>query len=250
MKHCFKTKLLCAALSAAMLLTSPIGHIKAAADDAKTGKYVKEVFIAYGKTEEEAEKWLKDHGWEPVKGDFNDEKISGLDSAVVAVMGIKRTNDSDAAIIDMAVMNMNGSYSFDDYNELLQDKKTEIDEFIDNFMPTIQEFRDNYNGKGSKAGKARSDMAFEFLNKFYDGEPDSRYAVNDTGMPLGELLMKQTRREIGEENYDGLSKNDKLQHGDFQQIMLESNSMAISTMEQALTLGADIDETTWLVLRS
>ena len=39
---------------------------------------------------------------------------------------------------------MKGSYSFSDYEELLGDKKNEIVQFIDGFMPTIQEFRENY----------------------------------------------------------------------------------------------------------
>ena len=36
-----------------------------AADSGK-GKYVKDVFIAYGEDKETAEKWLRDNGWEPV----------------------------------------------------------------------------------------------------------------------------------------------------------------------------------------
>ena len=35
------------------------------AEEKGGGKYVGDVFIAYGKTEEEAAKWLKDNGWEP-----------------------------------------------------------------------------------------------------------------------------------------------------------------------------------------
>ena len=48
MKLHLKTRLLSAALTCAMLLTTPIGAVKAAADDANSGKYVSEVFIAYG----------------------------------------------------------------------------------------------------------------------------------------------------------------------------------------------------------
>lgn len=97
-----------------MLLTTPIGAVKAAAEDAGSGKYVSEVFIAYGKTEADAEAWLKDHGYEVVKGNFNQGKASWLDNndkdQIAAVMGIKRTNDADDAVTDMAVMNM-GSIS-------------------------------------------------------------------------------------------------------------------------------------------
>ena len=75
---------------------------KAYADEAEDGgKYVSDVFIAYGKTEKEATKWLEKNGWEPVKGDFNAGKASFWDDNkvqdqnVAAVMGIRRTNDKN-----------------------------------------------------------------------------------------------------------------------------------------------------------
>ena len=84
------------------------------AEEKGGGKYVGDVFIAYGKTEEEAAKWLKDNGWEPVEGDFNAGKASFFDDNelqdqnVAAVMGIKRTDEKNQAVTDMAVMNMTG----------------------------------------------------------------------------------------------------------------------------------------------
>ena len=88
MKKTLKARLLSAALTCAMLLATPVGNIKASAADTNSGKYISEVFIAYGSTEDEARNWLTAHGWEPVNGDFNAGKNSTGDDAVAAVMGI------------------------------------------------------------------------------------------------------------------------------------------------------------------
>ena len=244
MKHSLKSRVLSAVLTCSMLLTTPIGTVRAAAED--TGKYVSEVFIAYGKTEEEAKNWLTSHGWEPVPGDFNAGKVSGLDDDVAAVMGIKRTNDPKDAVTDMAVMNMAGGYSFTDYEDLLKEKRAEINEMVNGFMPAIQEFRDNYQGKGSAAGKIRADMTYELLNKFYDGQIDGDYAVNDTGMSLGDLFVAQTKQELGNSAYQALDRNEQLRHGDLEQIILEGSAAFISLTSEVLALAADTNEDTWL----
>ncbi len=208
----------------------------AAEEDGTTGKYVSDVFIAYGDTQEEAVEWLEANGWEPIKGnnDFNAGKSSSLDDDVVAAMGIKRTNKPENAITDMAVMNMGGGYSFPDYERLLNEKKAEINEFINNFLVVIQEFRDNYNGLGGKEGKARADLCYSLLNRLYDGDPADDYAVNDTGLPLGDLFLAKTMQE-------GNSSG-----GDLEQIILESCGVVVVTIERLLALGADTNGNTWL----
>ena len=102
-------------LAGAMIFNlSAMGAYADEAKDAGSGKYVSDVFIAYGKTEDKAKAWLEKNGWEPVAGDFNAGKASFFDDNkiqdqnVAAVMGIKRTDDKDKAITDMAVMNMKG----------------------------------------------------------------------------------------------------------------------------------------------
>ncbi len=238
-----KTKLTAALLSLVTLTASPLGAFKAAADS--TGKYVSEVYIAYGKTESDAKKWLTDNGWEPVGGNLNAGKLSFWDKAekVAAVMGIHRTNNAEEAVTDMAVMNMKGGYSFQDYQILLDEKKTEINAFLDTYVPVLKEYRDNYNGKGSPAGKARADLAHELLNRFYDGDPNGEYAVNDTGKPLGDLLLKETSHELGDQ-YENMT--DKAEHADLTQILLESSGVAVLAVEQALAMAADTAKTTWL----
>ncbi len=99
-----------------------------------------------------------------------------------------------------------------------------ITEFINTFVPALNEYRDNYNGKGSEGGKKRAQMAHDILNKFYDGDPNGEYAVNDTGKPLGDLLLNKTKTEIGDDAYNALSAEQKLNTADLQQIILESKS--------------------------
>lgn len=245
MKHKLSYKIISAALSAIMVVNWNAGNLFAKASNSKL-PYISEVFIAYGKTEQEAKKWLVDNGWEPVDGDLNAGKNYALADDVASVMGIKRTADPNDAITDMAVMNMYGGYSFGDYEALVNEKKTEINEFIMSFVPAIEEYRQNYRGTGSKAGQKRAEYAHDLLNKFYDGEVDGEYAANDTGKPLGDLLLSKTSTELGQDKYNALSKANKQQYADLQQIILESSGPAVLVIEQTLALATDTSEQSWL----
>lgn len=204
------------------------------------GKYVSDVFIAYGKTEEEATKWLKDNGWEPVSGDLNAGKASYWDDRyghrenVASVMGIKRTDKTYEAVTDMAVMNMKGGYDIPMYEDLVDQKRKDIDEFINTFLPVLKEYRANYNNEGSESGKARADLVYELLNHFYDGGEDEPYAKNDTGGYLGDLFLEPIRQEGNKKGID------------LEQVILESTGAAVYAIEVALALAADTSEDTWI----
>ena len=239
-RSCIK-RMMALVLAGAMLFNmAAVSVFAEEAEGDASGKYVSDVFIAYGKTEKEAKKWLTDNGWEPVEGDFNAGKASFFDNNkiqdqnVAAVMGIKRTDDKHNAITDMAVMNMTGGYSIPDYETLLTQKKAEIDEFVNHFMVVIEEYRANYNNEGSEFGQKRAKLANDLLNKFYDGDPEDAYAVNDTGEKLGDLFLAQTRQEGNE------------QGADLQQIILESSGPAVLAVEALLAMGTDTGEETWI----
>ena len=245
MKRSVFTKLLSCVLAAIMVFTA--FAVSASAAEKNAGKYIKDVFIAYGEDKAKAEEWLRNNGWEP-KFDLNDGKTSkaaGFHTAV-AVLGIKRTNDPKEAITDMATMFMNGGYSFDDYEGLVKEKKADIDEFINTFVPALEEYRANYNGKGSAGGRKRAQIAHDILNKFFDGDPNGQYAVNDTGKPLGDLLLNKTKTEIGDEAYNALSAEQKLNTADLQQIILESSGPAVLLIEQTLALATDTSSDSWM----
>ena len=242
MKRSIPIRLLSCLLTVVMLFTTLVVCAHA---DGNSGKYVKDVFIAYGEKRADADSWLSENGWEII-GDLNEGKTSNTFTNAVAVMGIKRTDDPREAITDMATMNMKGGYSFDDYESLVKQKKADITEFINTFVPALNEYRLNYNGKGSEGGKKRAQMAHDLLNKFYDGDPEDDYAVNDTGKPLGDLLLNKTRTEIGDDAYNALSAEEKLNTADLQQIILESTGPAVLIIEQALALATDTAEDSWL----
>ncbi len=219
------------------------------ASETSGGKYISEVFIAYGKTEAEAKKWLTDNGWEALKNPSNVGlgKASSLDEEIAAVIGIRRTDNADEAITDMAVMNMNeDGYSYSDYESLVNKKKADIDEFIRTFIPTIEEYRKNYKGEGTEFGKKRADLAYKFLNMFYDGEVGGEYAINDTGMHLGDLFLSPLKQEIGDDAYNRLSAEDKHKYGDLQQIILETCGTMEIFIEELLAIATDASETTWI----
>ena len=230
----------------AMCISTPASVVQAAEDN--KGKYISEVYIAYGSSEEEAKKWLTDNGWEPVGSDLNKgntSKASGYND-VASVMGIKRTNDPNKAVTDMAVMNMMGGYSFDDYKTILEEKKTDINEFIRTFIPVLEEYRANFNGEGSEGGQKRAQYAHDLLNKLYDGGHGDEYAVNDTGLPLGDLFLNKTKAEYTDEEYAALSEDEKKKTADLQQIILESTGAAVMLVEQALALATDKAKSSWL----
>ncbi len=246
MKRKLSTKIISFMLVLAMCISTPASVVQAAEDN--NGKYISDVYIAYGSSEEEAKKWLTDNGWEPVGSDLNKgntSKASGYKN-VASVMGIKRTNDPKKAVTDMAVMNMMGGYSFDDYKTLLNEKKADIDEFIRTFIPVLEEYRANYNGEGSEGGQKRAQYAHDLLNKLYDGGNGDEYALNDTGLPLGDLFLNKTKAEYTDEEYAALSDEQKKKTADLQQIILESTGPAVMFIEQALALATDKAKTSWL----
>ena len=246
MKRKLSTKIISFMLVLAMCISTPASVVQAAENS--KDKYISEVYIAYGSSEEEAKKWLTDNGWEPVGSDLNKgntSKASGYKD-VASVMGIKRTNDPNKAVTDMAVMNMMGGYSFDDYKTILEEKKTDINEFIRTFIPVLEEYRANFNGEGSEGGKKRAQYAHDLLNKLYDGGNGDEYAVNDTGLPLGDLFLSKTKAEYTDEEYAALSEDEKKKTADLQQIILESTGPAVMFVEQALALATDKAKSSWL----
>lgn len=246
MRFSLSTKLLSCLLTLVIVFTAS-GVTTAAAADNNGGKYVKDVFIAYsyGKSEDPAKNWLTEHGYQPI-ADLNAGKTSATKTPTVAMLGITRTDDPNEAITDMAVMNMNGGYSFDKYEAIVNQKRADINEFINNFIPALNEYRDNYNGKGSEGGQKRAKMAHDLLNKFYDGDPEGDYAINDTGKPLGDLFLNQTKQEIGNDAYKALSTEEKLNTADLEQIILESSGPAVLMIKQALALATDTAEDSWI----
>ena len=146
------TKMLTALVLA--LVMAAISPLNAYASSG-TGKYVSDVYVAYGKNAEEAIKTLKDKGFTPVEGNLNDG------GKTYVMMGYKTTDDIRDSITDLAVMNMRGDYSVEDYKTQLKAQKTEIAEFLTEFMTVIREYRANLKGEPERRIRRRVGEAAE-----------------------------------------------------------------------------------------
>ena len=192
---------------------------------ANNGKYVSEVYVAYGKDAEDAKKTLEDKGFTPVEGNLNDG------GKTYAMMGYKTTNDIRDSITDLAVMNMNGGYSVEDYKTFLKSKKTQIAEFLNEFTAVIKEYRANL-----KAGKTNATLVHDLLNN---------YTEDDTGMKMGDLLNSETLQDrIGINESIEAANPENLP--DLITILMQGNAQVIKSVEVLLSMAADSADNTWI----
>lgn len=209
------------ALALTILLSVPMNAIA----DAKNTKYVSEVYVAYGKDANAAKKALSDKGFTPLEDNLNDG------GKTYAMLGYKTTDDIRESITDLAVMNMNGDYSVEEYKTLLRSQKTQIAEFLDEFMAVIREYRANL-----KAGKPAASYVHDLLNN---------YVEDDTGMKMGDLLNSETLQDkVGVAASVGAENPNKLP--DLVTILLQGNAQVIKSMEVLLSMATDTADNNWL----
>ena len=195
-------------------------------------KYVKEMIISYGNTADEAKKWLTDNDYEILDYNLNEGADGKLSTKRAVYIGYKTTNDADEAITDMKLMNMKGGYSIQDYQMLLEEQKSNIQAFFNNFKIAVKEYRENY-----KVNQERAIAAHDMLNMMYD---------DDTKLSIGDLLLNKTKEEYTDEEYNALSDDEKAKVGDMTTILMQANSNAILAMEQIIALATDDSDTIWL----
>lgn len=221
-------------LALLMTLLLPLQRIAAAEE--KQTLYVSEVRLGYGKTAEEAAKSLE--GYTILKnGDKYADLNEGSGKSTVVLLGYKTTTEKGKAITDIAAMNMKGGYSFTEYKMLMdQYRDSQITPFLNRFMSTVQEYRDNYNGT-NKNNKAKAEYVHNMLNLFTD---------DDTGMAMGDLLLKQTAEEYGLDKYEKLTNDEKKKYGSLTTILMQGETSTVFMIEQLVTMAADTNDTTWL----
>ena len=196
-------------------------------------KYVSDVMIAYGDTKDDAIEWLREAGFtDYVNADLNKNSESMYDNARVAILGYKTTYNVDEAITDLALMNMEGGYSYTSYTQMLEKKKSEIADFANEFSFALQEYRQNY-----AAGNKRAIAAHNLLNEFID---------DDTGKKLGDLFLNPMVEELEPGKYDSLLPEQRKNHANFTTIMLQGNALAVVTIEGIVSMAADSSSDTWL----
>ncbi len=197
-----------------------------------TGKaYVKEMIISYGDTEDGAKAWLKDNGYKIIDNNLNEGADDIISTKRAVYLGYKTTLNADEAITDMRLMNMQGDYSFEDYQMLLDEQKANIRVFIDNFIVAVNEYRTNYNN-----GQERAVAAHDMLNMMYD---------DDTKQPLGDLFLNRVKEEYTDEEFNALSSEEQAKIADFTTILMQSNSTSVLALEQLISLATDSNDTLW-----
>ncbi len=219
-------------ISIILALTLCIGTCTSAFAASSGKKYVKEVILSYGDTEEAAKQWLTDNGYEVLDNNLNDGADNTLSTKRAVYLGYKTTDKASEAITDMKLMNMKGGYSIQDYQMMLSEQKDNLKVFFDNFKVAVQEYRNNY-----AAGQKRAVAAYEMLNMLYD---------DDTQQNLGDLLLNRVREEYTDEEYNALSAEEQAKVGDMTTILMQGNANAILTMEQTIATAADESETPWI----
>ena len=189
------------------------------------GKYVSEVYVAYGKDASDAKKTLEANGFTPVEGNLNEG------GKTYAMLGYKTTNDIRDSITDLAAMNMRGDYSVEEYKNLLKNQKTEIAEFLTEFMTVIKEYRANL-----KAGKPKAVYVHDVLNNYID---------DDTKMKMGDLLNSETLQDkVGIDKSVEAENPDKLP--DLVTILMQGNAQVIKSVEVLLSMATDTADNSWL----
>ncbi|MBQ7744107.1 MAG: hypothetical protein IJT85_00860, partial [Ruminococcus sp.] len=231
-----------------MLIIAPTQIVASAAENEQ--KYISEVKVGMGVTSDQASKELLDEGYTILKddnGNYADlNKDAGAASPMkegpnqkIVYLGYKTTSEAGNAITDLAVMSMEGGYSFEDYEKLMQTHlDTQIKPFVDRFIATLKEYRENLQKPQDSANYKRANYYKALLNKLTD---------DDTGnKPLGDLLVNQTKYEMGDAAYNALSDEEKKNHCDILTLLMQGNGQAILLMETELTKSADSSNSTWV----
>ena len=207
-------------------------------------EYIDEVKIGMGKTTADAEAALAGYTiLTDAKGnkvDLNNNAGGGLGSKgdKVVYLGYKTTNKRSDAITDLALMNMQGGYSVPAYDALMEKQmKSQIVPFVDNFLAAIKEYRINYNSE-FEANRTRARYIHDLLNKLTDDDCG--------GKKLGDLLLNETKYEMGDDAYNKLSDEEKKNHADILTIIAQANGNATLIIERLITKAADTAEDSWL----
>ena len=219
------------------LLTAALLPVQALAE---TPDYISEVKVAMGSTDSlKGYIVLADGNKKPF--DLNQTAGStgyGAKGNKAVYLGYKTTKKKDDAITDLAVMNMKGNYDTKEYDALMEGQmKSQIIPFVDKFLSAIKEYRLNYNSN-NKRNKTRAKFMYDMLNTMTDDDCG--------GVGLGDLLLNETKYEMGDAAYNKLSDSEKKKHADILTIVGQANGTATITFENLITRAADTEANSWI----
>ncbi|MCQ2446951.1 MAG: hypothetical protein MJ141_08725 [Clostridia bacterium] len=173
-------------------------------------KYIKELVVTEASTYNEAKSELEKSGYQAVKGNLNRTLPTGV------FLGYKTTEDPTKAITDIAAMNMQGKYSYGDYEAIMEAYREEITETIENFLPSLEEFQTNYD-----SGVPTALAVYETLNG---------YVNDDTGERMGDYFV----------DYDYSASSEK----EMTNTLMQANAEIVLSMMTNIAMGADAEEST------
>ena len=243
------TAITSAVLCMTMLILAPTQIVASAADNTEK-KYISEVKVGMGVTSDQASKELLDEGYTILKDDSGNyadlNKDAGAKSPMkpgpnqkIVYLGYKTTAKASDAITDLAVMNMEGGYSYEEYEKVMNDHMdTQIKPFVNRFIATLKEYRENLKKPKNSANFKRAYYYNTLLNKLTDDDCD--------GNALGDLLINQTKYEMGDEAYNKLDDAQKNRHCDILTLLMQGNGQAVQLMETMLTKASDSSNSTWI----
>ena len=117
------------------LILALVFSLTANAFAAKAPVYIADVMVGMGETADEAKNALTGEGFTVFDKNLNEGAGSALKTEKFVYLGYRTTTDVNEAITDLAVMNMNGGYSFSDYAVLMDKyRDSQIKPFVDSFM--------------------------------------------------------------------------------------------------------------------
>ncbi|MBR6420381.1 MAG: hypothetical protein IKS42_08595 [Oscillospiraceae bacterium] len=250
-------KLTAAAMTAVLAFQNPVQ-----AYAASKPVYISDLLISYAKGTGKddiaaAKKWLTDKGYVVLDQDLNADTDNIVSKKRPVFLGYKMTSNPKEAVTDIRLMNMNGDYSYDDYAELVTSQREEIGLFLEQIKTALKAYRENYSivqeilgdygadydeidtvlaehPDDFDAGCYRAMITYEMLNLYID---------DDTGYPLGDLLLEPIVEEITDwtQRRDGEWDPDAADgaHADMTTIIMQGNSAAVISMMDALAYSAD-----------
>lgn len=94
------------------------------------------------------------------------------------------------------------------------------------------------NEKEIPENKARAEYVHDALNQLTDDDCDNA--------GLGDLLLNETKYEMGDDAYNALSDAEKKQHADILTIVTQASGKATLVFENLITRASDTNEDTWI----
>ena len=249
MKMRYGTRVLALIMGVLMALTSPVQAFAEGESANQSGDYLSEVYVAVAKTTDEAAKALREKGYDVLKGDdgkpadLNQGAGSALKQNRAVLLGYRTTGDRGKALTDLAVMGMNGGYSFSDYRTLMAKyRDSQIRPLIERFMAAVREYRESAASE-NPGNRARAEAARELLNHVVE---------DDSGGRLGDMLLGQTLQELGIDTAsmtDERARAERAAHPanlDLECALMQGNADVVLLVERLVSMAADPQPTTWL----